>query len=602
LIIPRSTLDSTRTGKIRRLIIRASALVVLLPWLSMGRPVVMIQPPGHDDFTHLDPKGTSVLPSGRYLTPAGVLASITHDPFGLAISPDGKTAICLHHKAVTLIDTGHPEKALRFPSYDKSLPPIVADGSFMGVAFAPDGKKAYLAGGTAGTLIVFDVAQKRASERITLNGTFDGNTYEDSFAGDIVASQDGTHVFVLDIANYRIVTVDISARKVIASVRVGRLPFSLGLSPDESTAWVANVGIYEYPLVPGVTATNGSDAMLHYPPYGIPSKEAEEGTVFEGRKIPGLGSPNVPESMSVWAVDLKNSRVIGKYKTGYKIGQLVEGLRIIGGSCPDSIAVGNDFVYVSNATDDNIAIIDPGKQDVVGRIQLKVDPRIDQWRGLMPFGLALSKDGRRLYVALLTLNAIGVIDTQARKVIGYIPAGWCPTKVRLAPDDSKLYVVNARGYGAGPNGGKDFVEPEQGTYIRDVQLGTFQTINVPDESQLAGYTQQVINNTFQEVTVDDNGKNPLPPKAGLRKSPIKYVVYITKGRTARLTKFLANTKKPKETRAWRDLELTSRCAARTEKLSGTSMWRPIIRKLPGNGRCRTIFTATRTHPCTDTVG
>ena len=43
---------------------------------------------------------------------------------------------------------------------------------------------------------------------------------------------------------------------------------------------------------------------LDFPPYGFPSKEAEEGTVVKGRKIPGLGSPRVAEAVSVWSVEV----------------------------------------------------------------------------------------------------------------------------------------------------------------------------------------------------------------------------------------------------------------------------------------------------------
>src|SRR5439155_25250278 len=55
-----------------------------------------------------------------------------------------------------------------------------------------------------------------------------------------------------------------------------------------------------------------------------------------------------------------------------------------------------------------------------------------------------------------------------------------------------------------------------------------QWIDVPDEEQLARYTQQVIHNTFEQVSVQDDGTNPLPPAPGIRRSPIKHIVYITK--------------------------------------------------------------------------
>ena len=37
----------------------------------------------------------------------------------------------------------------------------------------------------------------------------------------------------------------------------------------------------------------------------------------------------------------------------------------------------------------------------------------------------------------------------------HIPVGWNPSAVAFSPDSTTLYVVNTKGKGAGPNGGKD---------------------------------------------------------------------------------------------------------------------------------------------------
>ena len=242
--------------------------------------------------------------------------------------------------------------------------------------------------------------------------------------------------------------------------------------------------------------------MLEYPAYGYPSKAAEEGVVLpDGRKVPGLGSPLAPEAMSVWAIDLDKNEVVHRFKTGYQIGELIDDDEVVGGAHPNSIAVGKRFAYVTNASNDLISIIDQRKGRIVGNIPLTIHPQLDEYRGLMPFGLALSPDEKKLYVACLSLNAVAVVDLKNNKVEGYIPTGWMPTRVKTSP---------------------------QGTYIGDIQLGTFQIVDVPDASQLAEYTLQVIRNTFREVVVKDDGNNPLPPLPGLRNSPIRHIVYVTK--------------------------------------------------------------------------
>src|SRR5262249_62130271 len=136
-------------------------------------------------------------------------------------------------------------------------------------------------------------------------------------------------------------------------------------------------------------------------------------------------------------------------------------LEVIGGASPNGVVAGRRYAYVSNATNDSIGIIDTATQKITGYIPLAFDPRLDRYRGLMPFHMVLSPDERRLYVAALTLNAGAVVDTETRKVEGYIPTGWGPTRLALSKDGTRLYVASNRGYGAGPNGGAGYHRPPQ---------------------------------------------------------------------------------------------------------------------------------------------
>jgi hypothetical protein len=234
--------------------------------------------------------------------------------------------------------------------------------------------------------------------------------------------------------------------------------------------------------------------------------------------------------MSVFAIDLKTNKITDKYKPGYQIGQMIEGAEVVGGSSPNSLAVGQHYAYVTNATNDNISIIDYKNHRITGTIPIHADLAIDHYRGLLPFGLTLSKDEKTLYVALLGFNAVAVIDVDSKTTKGLIPAGWGPTRVALSPDEKYLYVSSCRGYGAGPNGGRDYIKQPMGTYIGDVQLGTYQQVPVPDATTLAADTRRALDNTFAIHTTPDapSAANPLPIVPGASKSPIKYIVYITK--------------------------------------------------------------------------
>jgi len=502
-------------------------LIMVVLFFSCNKSVKILQVPGKDQFCNIDIGGVSVLPSGRYATPVGEFLRITHDPYGMAISPNGNKAVTLHNGVITIIDLASLS-AVRVPSYDKKLKSPLSSGSFLGVAFSADSKKVYLSGGNNGAVIVYDVEKLEKLDSFDLNGIVNGLDYQDSFTSDLLLNEEKNELLVLDRGNFRMVRIDLTTGKITASTKVGRQPFGLALSPDKKQAFVANVGVYSYPLIEGATPENYDSLRIPHHPYGDNTKESIEGTVVEGRKIPGLGSPLHPDAMSVFTIDLNKNTVISKFKTGYQIGQTVEDAEVVGGASPNSIAVGKQFAYVTNATNDNISIIDHTNQKIVGHIPIQIDKRIDNLRGSLPFGITMSKDEKTLYVALLGFNAVAVIDIPTRTTKGLIPSGWGPTRVELSKDEKSIYIISCRGLGAGPNGGEGFVSPEQGHYVGDIQLGSFQKVSMPSDDELAAYTKQTIDNTFIETKIVDDGKNPLPPLPGLRQSPIKHVVYITK--------------------------------------------------------------------------
>jgi len=500
---------------------------IFVPSSAQIKAVNILTVPAGNQYATIDTAGFSILPSGRYVTPAGKTLRITDDPFGLAVSPDGRKSVTLHNGVFTIIDL-ISLKHTRVPSYDKTINSPLSNGSFLGVAFSSDSKTVFLSGGDHGTVMVYDIEKYQHIDSFSLNATVNGEVFDDSFTSDLLYNESNNELLVLDRANFRMVRIDLITKKITASIKTGRQPFGLAISPDKKNAFVANVGMYEYALIDGATPKNYDSLLISRHPYGDNTKESIEGTVVEGKKISGVGSPLAPEAMSVYIIDLEKNLVVDRIKTGHQIGQMIEDAEVVGGASPNSIAVGSKYAYVSNATNDNISVIDYKNHKLIGHIPIKVHTLIDKYRGLLPFGMALSKDEKKLFVALLGFNAIAVVDVQSKSTLGLIPTGWGPARVLLSKDERELYVISCRGLGAGPNGGKGFVKPPQGTYVGDIQLGTFQKISMPDLNQMNAYSRQVIRNTFISRNIQDDIKNPLPPLPGLRQSPIKHIVYITK--------------------------------------------------------------------------
>ncbi len=492
-----------------------------------GKAQQILEVPGTRQFAQIDTQGISVLPSGRYVKPAGKTLRITSDPFGLAISPDGKWAVTLHNGTFTRIDLQTQTKK-RFPKFGtpSKLSPY-GKSSFLGLVFSSDSRYVYLSGGDAGTVLEVAIESGAVLRSFSLNGKIGKFSFDDSFTSDLALLASKNQLLVLDRANYRMVRIDISSGKLLASVPTGRLPFGIQISPDQKYAFEANVGMYAYPLVEGTQVKNLQSQYIPYHPYGNDTKESREGTEIEGKKIPGLGDPRSDEAMSVFQIDLTRNQIVKKFKPGFQLGEMVEEMEVVGGSSPNSLAVGSQFAYVTNATNDNIAVIDIKTRKINSHIPIRFSPLLDKRRGYLPFGIKLSNDEKTLYVTCLGLNAVAVIDVKSQQTKGFIPTGWGPTRVALSADEKTLYVTSSRGYGAGPNGGKGFKSPEQGTYVGDIQLGTFQIIPMPSMDQLASFTQEVKNNTFRVNQVANRGNKTFSLGSNSA-SPIKHIVYITK--------------------------------------------------------------------------
>jgi len=515
-----------------RTLIAVGAVVLLIAaavggwwWMRLVPPVrvSLLEAPARGEAPAIE-GDAAVLISGRRVTPAGRVIRTQSYSWGLAVSPDESRIALVRSGAIEVIDL-HDGSSHRIPPYGTKAPKELGDGTYMGVAFSPDGRLLYFGSANSGEIKVLDLSQWRVATTIPI----DGGGLVDSFVGDFVLNADGTEIHALDQFNYRLVTIDLRSRKVKRSVRVGRNPFSVALGPDGRTAWVTNVGMFEYPLLPGVTPDNRASAGLIFPPYGVPSKEAEEGTTAEGLAVPGLGSPNHPDAMSLFGVDVEAGRVTRRVKTGYLVGAERDGLKTIGGSSPGGVAAGGQWVYVSNATNDTISVVDAANGAIAGQIDLDV-PGFERLRGVIPFGLALSPDGARLYVACAGLNAIAVVDTGRRAVEGFIPAGWFTSSLAVSRDGRTLFVSSAKGLGSGPNGGQGFAEPARGLHPGDIMQGTLQVLAVPDAAALARYTRQVVENTAARRDVDVERTHPLAPAlAGdAARGPIKHVVFVVK--------------------------------------------------------------------------
>jgi YVTN family beta-propeller protein len=503
----------------------------------------LIQSPAGERYCQINPNDASIIPNGRLLKPMGNTVRIAPHPYGLALSPDGSVAVTANSGnrpfSITILEnpaSGMP-KVRQVPEGPMNDPRLLED-VFMGLAITPDNRSVWVAGGQSNKLFRYDL---RSGEKID-SILCAQEDHPDGYLGDLVLTRDGNTLYVCDQSNFRLVVADTRTRKVKHYVPVGRYPFGVTLSPDEKTAYVANVGMFEYQPLQGPGRDDLKDAGLNFPASAYGSEAMREGYKKGGMEVPGLGDPNVPESFSVWAVDLDGTipKVTHKIKTGFLIGEKIEGIPAVGGASPNSLVATDQFVFATNGNNDCVSVIDPVQGKVVQNIFLKPLPQLARYRGVIPFGMALSPDKKRLYVAESGINAVAVVDVSSlhhaswnARVLGHLPVGWFPSKLAVSPDGKKLFVANAKGYGSGPNGGYTFREGPEGTYIGHLMHGSVTMLDIPADADLPKWTRQVLDNNFRISRLDDTlpaGRrdNPVPLFPGQKRSPIKHIVFISK--------------------------------------------------------------------------
>ncbi len=475
------------------------------------------------------PGAASILPGGRIISPMGRQFVTGPGPFGLAISTSGKTLVSANSGpdrfSMTVLEQekggGWQVHQLIAPKKKKGKGEAgEREGKegdqwhsvFMGLAFASE-HAVYASEGNTGCVRLMDLATGGTKKIYDLNR--DG--FADSFTGDLALDSGRGVLYVLDQANFRIVAIDLKKQRVLSSVRLGRLPFALALSPDKRKAYVTNIGMFEYKAVPGVDPHNLIETGLPFPAFGFPSAQAREGARRDTAKgpvdVPGLGDPNLEVANSLAVIDLQDPaapRVEAFIRTGLPFGEGIEG-----GSSPSGVLATEDRVYVSNGHNDSITVIDAKSHSVTGQIEIRI-PGLERVRGVLPIGMAYHEATGWLLVAEAGINAIGVIDTRQSKVLGHLPAGWFPSQVLVNEDD--VFVTNVNGQGTGPNVWQGAFSSED-SFVGTFRRGSISAFPMPDAAGITAATQTVI---------DNNGLKAHNEEPGALPSAIKYVVLVVK--------------------------------------------------------------------------
>ncbi len=409
----------------------------------------------------------STLPNGRRITPSGTWIPTAPYPFALAVRPDGKQIAvpCIGFPfALTVIDApGTPEeRTRRFPENAAKSKDVEVD---TGIAYALDGRHAFVSAGDSGTVGEYETDRWTRIRQFSLG--------KDSYSGSLALDPSGALIYVLDQGNWRVVAIDVSNGRVVWALPTGVDPIALAVSPDGQRLYVANAGMFEYQLLPGLDRDNILERGLHFAPFGYPSRQARK----------HLGDLSSERGSSLWTYSLGSTPGI---TAKLHLGGRIQG-RVVGGSAPSAVAADKEHVYAALAHTDSVAVISADGRTVQREIALS--PFEQNLRGVMPSGVAISGD--HLYVTEAGINAVATVDLLSNTVVGHEPVGWNPSAVAMSANKHRLYVVNTKGKGTGPNGGATFPKPG-GVYIGELAFGSVSIL--PAAGASPGTTETVIAN------------------------------------------------------------------------------------------------------------
>ena len=478
----------------------------------------------------------AILPNGRLVRPMGRTTRIAPHPYGLVLSKDGSLAVTSNSGtnpfSITVIR--HPfsdsMSTMQIPKSANTDDDLLS-AVFMGLSISTDNRLIYVAGGQTNKIFVFDTRTGEKVNEISCRSNQKGFDYNDGYIGDMIMTADGNKLYAVDQIGFRVIEVDLRTNQIINNWRTGRYPFGIALSPDETRMYIANVGMFEYSLVNNMDSSTIRQRPLDFPAFAYGSDEMIKGIDTDSINVKGLGELNAEEAFSIWVYDPKNKEGVPdhKIKTGLLVGEKLDGIPAVGGSSPNSIVAGNQYVFVSNGSNDCISVIDAKQHTLLKNINLELDPRLGNLKGVIPFGLAMDRDEKRLYVAEAGINAVAIINIADLSLKGHLPVGWFPSKLCVNPAQNKLIVANAKGFGSGPNAGPDYRSGPEGDYIGSLMKGSVTVLDIPADSALPQYTDRVRTNNFSFSPVTPRLSNPIPAHFTDRnKSPIKYIVFVSK--------------------------------------------------------------------------
>jgi DNA-binding beta-propeller fold protein YncE len=433
------------------------------------------------------PGGGFLLNSGWTIRPAGKQVRVDTFPMSTAVSNNGKYLLVMNAgydpPSISVIDIAGKRETGRTPLPD----------CWLGLKAAPRGNLFYVGGGTTGK--VFELSLDPDTGALSRSREFtavpDLAKKGNALIGDVALSPGGQLLYAADLYDDSIAVIDLRSGRTAAHWKTGRRPYRILVPPGGKELLVSSWG----------------DAAIY-------EHEASSGQLITKVRV----APH-PTDM-LWL---------------NKPAPATQG---------ESSYVARLFVAAANTNNTySFGVTADGQLTMLEAINVSMTPMHPL--GMTPSALATNERGTRLYVVCSDANAIADVDISAprSRVLGFIPSGWYPTAVRVLKE-GEMVMLNGKGLGSFPNPHgpnptvrpaplhEGSLEPAPVEYVGHIQTGTAAFLPEPNEEQLDGFTQTVLQNSpYRDEMIYgpvSDGQVAYFSKSEGHASPIQHVIYIIK--------------------------------------------------------------------------
>jgi YVTN family beta-propeller protein len=318
------------------------------------------------------PGGAFLLNSGWRLAPVGKQVPLETLPMSSALSRDGKYLLVLNG--------GYRPPSVSVLSAETGdvLSSVPVPDGWLGLVISPSGDRVYVGGGSRAAVFEFAFTNGTLKAERAFDVVPQDKRGNLDFIGDVTMSPDGRLIYAADLYRDSVVVINPQSGMVIGRYKTGRRPYRILFHPDGKSFFV----------------THWADGILgHYDT----ATGSSLGTVRIGAH---------PSDM-VWRDGGPAEAAPGEPAYAARL-----------------------FVAASNTNNVYAVSVSAAKElNVIESINVSMTAR--QPLGMTPSALALSADGKRLFVACSDANAAAVVDISNDRstVEGFIPTGWYPTAV-----------------------------------------------------------------------------------------------------------------------------------------------------------------------------